>query len=60
MILSNYIALMSDIVRLSEWGISYDAGLTLIELGFVGGVGQRGQSEGSGMEPLIDNPTMGE
>lgn len=52
--------LFADIVRLFRWGISYYAGLTLIELRFIGGVGERGKTEGNGIEPLIDNPTMGE
>ena len=52
--------LFAGIVRLFKWWITYDVALILEELGFVGGVGEGGQTEGNGIEPLIDNPTMRE
>lgn len=52
--------LFAGIVRFFKWWISYDVALILIELGFVGGVGERGKTEGNGIKPLIDNPTMRE
>ena len=52
--------LFAGIVRLFKWWISYDVALILKELGFVGGVGEGGKTEGNGIEPLIDNPTMRE
>ena len=52
--------LFAGIVRLFKWWIPYDVALILKELGFVGGVGERGQTEGNRIEPLIDNPTMRE
>ena len=52
--------LFAGIVRFYKWWISYDITLILEELGFVGGVGEGGQTEGNGIEPLIDNPTMRE
>ena len=52
--------LFAGIVRLFKWWITYDVALILIELGFVGGVGERRKTEGNGIEPLIDYPTMRE
>ena len=52
--------LFADIVRLFKWWIPYDVALILIELGFVGGVGEGGKTEGNRIEPLIDYPTMRE
>ena len=52
--------LFAGIVRLFKWGITYDVALILEELGFVGGVGEGGKTEGNRIEPLIDNPTMRE
>ena len=52
--------LFAGIVRLFKWWIPYDVALILEELGFVGGVGEGGQTEGNGIEPLIDYPTMRE
>ena len=52
--------LFAGIVRLFKWWITYDIALILKELGFVGGVGEGGKTEGNGIEPLIDNPTMRE
>ena len=52
--------LFAGIVRLFKWWISYDVALILEELGFVGGVGEGGKTEGNGIEPLIDYPTMRE
>ena len=52
--------LFAGIVRLFKWWISYDVALILKELGFVGGVGEGGKTEGNRIEHLIDNPTMRE
>ena len=52
--------LFAGIVRLFKWWISYDVALILEKLGFVGGVGEGGKTEGNRIEPLIDNPTMRE
>ena len=52
--------LFAGIVRLFKWWIPYDVALILEELGFVGGVGEGGKTEGNRIKPLIDNPTMRE
>ena len=52
--------LFAGIVRLFKWWITYDVALILEELGFVGGICEGGKTEGNGIEPLIDYPTMRE